>query len=230
MVTTPAGDPVAMVHCNNFLGDIDAWVKLFGDAAKALGANVSTAALYDTLYEAALKGDADCGGLMACNYISGEHVTGFTDGRPLFMRMPAAGLTLPNFMRAHLNAACASLHIGMRILSGERVSLDSIMGHGGFFKTPLVGQRVMASALGAPVNVMATASEGGPWGMAILAAYMMNGGGAAFDDYLADKVFAGAECTTVKPEPADVAGYAAFIKRYEAGLAVERAAVEALRF
>ena len=228
MVTTPSGDPVAMVHCNNFLSDIDAWVKLLGDAAASLGAQFDTDKLYSTLYTLALEGDADCGGLMANNYISGEHVTGFTEGRPLFMRLPSASLSLPNFMRTHLCSACASLNIGMDILFGEHVALDSIMGHGGFFKVPGVGQRIMAAALGAPVNVMATASEGGPWGMAILASYMMNNHGETLADYLSARVFAGAECSSVAPDPADIAGFAAFIERYKASLAVERTAVEVL--
>ena len=228
MVTTPSGDPVAMVHCNNFLSDIDAWVKLLGDAARALGAEFDVDKLYNTLYTLALEGDADCGGLMANNYISGEPVTGFNDGRPLFMRTPEAGFNLPNFMRTHLSSACASLKIGMDILFEEQVKIDSIIGHGGFFKVPGVGQRIMAAALGAPVNVMATASEGGPWGMAILAAYMKNNGGESLADYLSGHVFADIECSAVRPDSADEAGFAAFMQRYKASLAVERAAVEAL--
>ena len=228
MVATPSGDPVAMVHCNNFLTDIDAWVKLLGDAAAALGAEFDTNKLYSTLYNLALEGDADCGGVMTNNYISGEHVTGFTEGRPLFMRVPEASFNLPNFMRSHLCSACASLTIGMGILFGEQVELNSIMGHGGFFKIPGVGQRIMAAALGAPVNVMATASEGGPWGMAILASYMMNNQGEELADYLSGNVFADAECSTVEPDAADQAGFMTFMKRYKASLAVERAAVEVL--
>lgn len=228
MITTPSGDPVAMVHCNNFLSDIDAWVKLLGDAAAALGAQFDTNKLYSTLYNLALEGDADCGGLITNNYISGEHVTGFTEGRPLFMRGPEAKFNLSNFMRAHLCSACASLKIGMDILFGEHVELNSIMGHGGFFKVSGVGQRIMAAALGAPVNVMATASEGGPWGMAILASYMKNSQGKEFADYLSGNVFAGAECSTVEPDAADEAGFVAFMKQYQASLAVERAAVEVL--
>jgi sugar (pentulose or hexulose) kinase len=228
MVTTPSGDPVAMVHCNNFLSDIDAWVKLLGEAAKALGAQFDAGKLYSTLYNVSLEGDADCGGLIANNYISGEHVTGFTEGRPLFMRMQEASLNLPNFMRAHLCSACASLKIGMDILFGEHVELNAITGHGGFFKVPGVGQRIMAAALGAPVKVMTTAGEGGPWGMAVLASYMKYNGGEELADYLSGHVFADAECTTVEPVPADQAGFMTFMKRYKASLTVERAAVEAL--
>lgn len=227
MVTTPSGEPVAMIHCNNFLGDIDAWVKLLGDAAKAMGAEFDTDKLYNTLYNSALEGDADCGGLLSFNYISGEHITGFSEGRPLFARLPEAKLSLPNFMRAHLYSACASLKIGMDILFKENVKLDSMTGHGGFFKVPVVGQRIMAAVMGTPVNVMKTASEGGPWGMAILAAYMKNNRGEGLADYLSDSVFAGAECSVVKPDDADVAGFEAFVERYKAGFAVERAATEA---
>jgi sugar (pentulose or hexulose) kinase len=227
MVTTPSGDPVAMVHCNNFLSDVDAWIRLLGDAARALGAQFDTDKLYSTLFSSALQGDADCGGLINFNYISGEHVTGFASGRPLFMRDPDSRLSLENFMRAQLYGACASLKIGMDILFGEHVKIDSITGHGGFFKVPGVGQRIMAAALGAPVSVMATAGEGGPWGIAILAAYMSNNKGEPLADYLSERVFAGARCSAVEPEPAAEAGFAAFMERYKAGLAVERAAVEA---
>ena len=228
MVTTPSGDPVAMVHCNNFLSDIDAWVKLLGDAAKVLGAEFDINTLFSTLYNLALEGDADCGGLMVNNYISGEPITGFTDGRPLFMRTPEASFNLQNFMRAHLFSACASLKIGMDILFEEQVQIDSIIGHGGFFKVPGVGQRIMATALGTPVSVMATASEGGPWGMAILAEYMKNGRGERLADYLSEHVFVDTECSVVEPDSADETGFVMFMERYKASLAVERAAIEAL--
>ena len=228
MVATPFGDPVAMVHCNNFLSDIDAWVKLLGDAAKALGAEFDMNKLYGTLYTLALEGDADCGGLMTNNYVSGEPITGFANGRPLFMRTPESNFNLSNFMRAHLYSACASLKIGMDILFEEKVQLDSIIGHGGFFKVPGVGQKVMATALDTPVCVMVTASEGGPWGMAILAAYMNNSRGESLADYLSKHVFAGAECNVVEPDDAEKEGFVAFIERYKASLPVEQAAVEAL--
>jgi sugar (pentulose or hexulose) kinase len=229
MVTTPSGSPVAMVHCNNFSSDVDAWVKLLGEAAKVLGAKFDMDKLYGTLYGCALEGEADGGGLMEYNYISGEHVTGFTEGRPLFMRTPDANFSLANFMRTQLCSACASLKIGMDILFGENVELDSITGHGGFFKVPGVGQKIMAAALGAPVNVMSTAGEGGPWGMAVLAAYMNNNNGKTLEDYLSDSVFADAECTSVEPDAADEAGFAVFMKRYKEGLIVERSAVEFFR-
>ncbi|MFA5676114.1 MAG: FGGY-family carbohydrate kinase [Christensenellales bacterium] len=229
IVATPSGDPVAMVHCNNFLGDIDAWVKLIAEAAEALGAKFDTDKLYNNLYNVALEGDADGGGLLSFNYISGEHVTGFEQGRPLFMRVPDAKFNLANFMRTHLYSACASLKIGVDILFKENVKLDSITGHGGFFKVPVVGQRLMAALTQAPVSVMPTASEGGPWGMAILAAYMKNKGNETLADYLS-RVFASAECRTEKPDPSDIAGFKIFIERYKAGFAVERAAAKALNF
>lgn len=230
MVTTPSGDAVAMVHCNNCLGDLDAWVKLLGEAAKLLGAQFDTKTLYSKLLNNALHGAADCGGLLSYNYISGEHVTGFTQGRPLFMRTPDSAFNLANFMRTHLYSALASLKIGIKILlEDEGAALDSITGHGGFFKDANVGQRIMAAAMGAPVTVMATAGEGGPWGMAVLAAYMMNKQDDTLPDYLSSCVFANAECTTVAPISDDTEGFAAFMQRYQAGLPVEQSAVETIQ-
>lgn len=230
MVTTPAGDPVAMVHCNNCSSDIDAWVRLLGEAAALLGAQFDTGALYNQLLNQALAGSADCGGLLSYNYVSGEPVTGLSTGRPLFMRAPDAKFSLANFMRTHLYSACASLKIGMDILlENEHTELDSMMGHGGFFKVRGVGQRMMSAALGTPVSVMATAGEGGPWGMAVLAAYMKNGGGKTLAGYLSGDVFQDAECTTAEPDPADVRGFAEFMRQYKSCLAVEKAAAEAFR-
>jgi len=231
MVTTPSGDPVAMVHCNNCLGDLDAWVRLLGEAGKLLGAQFDTKTLYSKLLNHALDGGADCGGLLSYNYISGEHVTGFEEGRPLFMRTPDAAFTLANFMRTHLYSSLASLKIGMKILlEDEGAALDSITGHGGFFKDANVGLRIMAAAMGAPVTVMSTAGEGGPWGMAVLAAYMMNKQDQTLPDYLSDGVFADSQSTTADPIPEDIAGYKAFHEKYEAGLCAERKAVEVFRF
>lgn len=229
MVTTPAGDAVAMVHCNNCLGDLDAWVKLLGDAAKMLGAQFDMDKLYGTLVSSALEADKACGGLLSYNYISGEHITGFEQGRPMLLRTQDAQLTVANFMRTHMYSAVASLKIGMRILlDQEGAAIESITGHGGYFKVGNVGQRMMAAAMGAPVTVMSTASEGGPWGMAILAAYMMQGRGKTLPDYLSDIVFASSESETVKPDAADAAGFNTFLTCYEAGLSVERAAVQTL--
>ncbi len=227
MVTTPSGDAVAMVHCNNCTGDLDAWVKLLGEAAKLLGADFDTRTLYSILLNKAFSGDADGGGLLSFNYISGEHLTGLEQGRPLFMRAPESALTLSNFMRTHLYAACASLSIGMKILLEEEgAALDSITGHGGFFKDANVGQRIMSAVMGAPVTVMATAGEGGPWGMAILAAYMMSKQSDTLPDYLSGRVFSGSEAVTVAPDAADAAGFRTFMKRYEAALDTERKAAE----
>jgi sugar (pentulose or hexulose) kinase len=228
LVTTPSGDAVAMVHCNNCTGDIDAWMKLLGEAASLLGAQFDMNALYGKLFACGLEGDTDCGGLLSYNYISGEHVTGLTEGRPLFVRLPNASFSLANFMRTHLYSACASLKIGMKVLTEqERAALDSVTGHGGFFKVPGVGQRIMAAAINAPVTVMATAGEGGPWGMALLAAYMVNKQDESLNDYLGNRVFSNAQCATAMPVASDVAGFEAFMKQYQAALNVEKAAAQA---
>lgn len=229
MVTTPAGNPVAMVHCNNCLGDLDAWVKLLGEAGRLLGAEFDINALYRKLLNEALSGDADCGGLLSYNYISGEHVTELEEGRPMFVRTTDSSFTLANFMRTHLYSSLASLKMGMRILIEEEgASIDSITGHGGFFKVTNVGLRIMATAMGVPATVMATAGEGGPWGIAILAAYMMNKQGKTLADYLSDSVFTNSERTTVAPKDSDIEGFGAFMQRYKAGLDIERKAVEAI--
>lgn len=230
MVTTPAGAPVAMVHCNTCTSDLNAWVALLGQAAEALtGQKLPPERLYGVLYRAALDGAPDCGGLTAVNYYAGEPVTGLTGGRPLFLRRPEAALTLPDFMRAHLNSAVATLRLGMDLLAGEGVRVDTLLGHGGLFKTPVVGQRLLAAALEIPVACMETAGEGGPWGMALLAAYMLRRReGQTLEDYLAHQVFAGAASTTVAPDPADVAGFRAFLENYRAALQAEKAAVEYL--
>ena len=231
MVTTPAGAPVAMVHCNNCTSDLNAWVKLFGQFAEAAGFELDANKLYGTLYRKAMEADADLGGLLAYNYFSGEHVTGFNEGRPLFARTPDSRFTLANFMRTHLNTALASLKIGMNILLvDEGVEVDSILGHGGLFKTKGVGQPILAAALNAPVSVMETAGEGGPWGMALLASYMVDKQeGERLEDYLANRIFAGMPCETVAPNPADVEAFNAYIDRFREGLPIERAAVESIR-
>lgn len=227
MVTTPTGKPVAMVHCNNCTSDLDAWVRLFGEAMGALGLTPSATELYGTLYRAALTGDKDGGGLVSCNYLSGEHLTGFHEGRPLFARTPNSGFTLPNFMRTLLFSAMATLKIGMDILvDGEGVALEKMLGHGGLFKTPAVGQTLMAGALNLPVAVMESAGEGGAWGIALLAAYAVQKDQAEpLETYLAHRVFSGYTVTSIAPDPADVAGFADYLTRYKALLEVERAAV-----
>lgn len=231
MVTTPDGMPVAMVHCNNCTSDLNAWVNLFDQFAETFGMKIDKNDLYGTLYRKALEADADCGGLVAYNYFSGEPVTGLNEGRPMFVRMPDADFTLANFMRSHLYSALAALKVGNDILlKEEKVAVDSLMGHGGLFKTPVVGQQILAAALNAPVTVMDTASEGGPWGMAVLAAYMMEKGeNEGLADYLSEKIFAGQTGTTIAPQASDVAGFDAFMTKYVATLSAEKAAVEGMR-
>ncbi|RPI86589.1 MAG: ATPase [Chloroflexi bacterium] len=231
MVTTPTGRPVAMVHSNNCTSDLNAWVDLFQEFTCVLGVEMSESRLYETLYKIALTGDADGGGLLAYNYFSGEHITHLEEGRPLFVRTPESRFTLANFMRVHLFSALGALKIGLDILfEQEQVKIDRILGHGGFFKTKEVGQKIMATAMDVPVSVMATASEGGAWGMALLASYMLHKtGNETLETYLSEKVFAGEHATTIAPDPADVAGFATFMERYKKGLVIERAAVAGLR-
>jgi sugar (pentulose or hexulose) kinase len=231
MVTTPDGNPVAMVHCNNCTSDLNAWVNLFDEFAGKFGLKIDKNDLYGTLYKEALLADTDCGGLMAYNYFSGEPVTGLNEGRPMFVRTPDAKFTLANFMRSHLYSAVATLKIGNDILlKEENVQVDSLMGHGGLFKTPVVGQQLMAAAFDSPVTVMDTASEGGAWGMAVLAAFMNEkADNETLPDYLTNKVFAGQTGTTIAPKAEDVAGFDAFVEKYKSTLKAEKAAVEGLR-
>lgn len=231
MVTTPDGMPVAMVHCNNCTSDLNAWVNLFDQFADAFGMKIDKNDLYGTLYRKALEADTDCGGLMAYNYFSGEPVTGLNEGRPLFVRTPDAKFTLANFMRSHLYSALAALKVGNDILlKKEKVAVDSITGHGGLFKTPVVGQQILAAALNAPVTVMDTASEGGAWGIAILAAYMVEKGEKeSLGDYLNNKIFAGQTGTTIAPKAEDVEGFDRFMEKYVKTLAAEKAAVESFK-
>ncbi len=231
VVTTPVGDLVAMVHCNNCTSDINAWVNIFREFAGCLGVEISTPKLYDTLYFKAMEGDADCGGLMSYCYFSGEHITGFEEGRPLFVRTPESKFNLANFMRSHLYTSLGALKIGLDILfKREDVKVDRILGHGGLFKTEGVGQKILAAAIDAPVSVMSTASEGGAWGIALLAAYMLNKAeGETLQAYLNDKVFSGKTGVTIYPDKADVDGFNKFIESYSAALPVERAAVECIK-
>lgn len=231
LVTTPAGDLVGMVHCNNCTSDLNAWVSLFGEFAKALDISVDTSKLFSVLYNKALEGDTDCGGLLSYGYISGEHITHFEEGRPLFVRKPNAKFNLANFMRVHLYTSLGALKTGLDILfKEENVAVDSVLGHGGLFKTEGVGQRILAAAMNTPVTVMETAGEGGAWGMAILADYMLRKEeNETLDSYLSDRVFADMKGSTIKPDSNDVEGFDKFMELYTAGLKVERAAVEALR-
>ncbi len=229
LVTTPAGAPVAMVHCNNCTNDTNAWVSVLAEAARLFGAEPSTGELYTKLYEKSLEGDADCGGVLVCNYLAGEGVTHLDAGRPLVARTPETRFTLANFFRAQLYATMATLKLGMDILAGEGVAIDSLTGHGGLFKTPVVGQRYMAAACGAPVTCMDTAGEGGPYGMALLAAYLLDKDpGESLGDFLSQRVFAKATGSTVQPEQADQAGFDDYIRRYKALLEVERTAAQVL--
>jgi sugar (pentulose or hexulose) kinase len=231
MVTTPTGKPVAMVHSNNCTSDLNAWVDLFQEFTQALGVEMSESKLYETLYQKALTGDADGGGLLAYNYFSGEHLTHFEEGRPLFVRTPESRFTLSNFMRVHLFSALGALKIGLDILfEQEQVKIDQILGHGGFFKTKEVGQKIMAAAMNVPVSVMETAGEGGAWGIALLASYMLHKAmNEPLEDYLSNKVFAEENGMTITPDQGDVDGFTTFMERYKKGLIIERAAVDGLR-
>ena len=230
MVTTPDGAPVAMVHCNNCTSDINAWVNLFSEFSELMGLPVEKGELFLKLFRKAMEGEADCGGLMSFNYFSGEGVTALDEGRPVFARTPNARFTLANFMRTHLLSALATLKIGLDILTQtEQVRIDKLYGHGGFFKTPEVGQKMLSAAVGAPVSVMKTAGEGGPYGMALLAAYMLRKDeGETLADYLDRKVFADASSTTLMADQSDVAGFSIFLSRYKKALPMERAATEVL--
>ena len=227
LVTTPTGKPVAMVHCNNCTNDMNAWVGVLKETAQLFGAAPDNGELYTKLYEKSLEGDGDCGGVLVCNYLAGEGVTHMDEGRPMVVRRPDSKFTLANFLRAQLYATMSTLKIGMDILAGEQVAIDSLTGHGGLFKTPVVGQKYMAAACNAPVTCMETAGEGGPYGMALLAAYMVNKAeGESLEAYLNAHVFNGVSGVTMKPDAADVAGFNAYIAQYKALLAVERTAIE----
>lgn len=230
MVTTPTGKPVAMVHCNTCTSDLNAWVRMLAEFAEACGAKMDMNDLYTLLFNKAMEGDKDGGGLVAFNYYAGEPVTGLAEGCPLFTRLPDAPLTLKNFMRTQLYSALATLKIGMDILEKEQVAIDCVLGHGGYFKTKGVGQSILAAAINSPVTVMSTASEGGAWGIALLAEYMQRKeAGETLESYLAEKVFSAMASETLEPDPADVEGFKRYIERYQACLTAEKAAAEALK-
>ncbi len=228
MVTTPDGSPVAMVHCNNCTSDLNAWVNLFKEYEELLGIPVNMDEIYSKLYNIALTGDADCGGLLSYNYISGEPVTGIADGRPLFVRSANDKFSLANFMRTHLYASVGVLKIGNDILfNEEKVKVDRITGHGGLFKTKGVGQRVLAAAINSPISVMETAGEGGAWGIALLGSYLVNNEKKqSLADFLDENVFVGDAGVEISPVPEDVAGFNAYIENYKAGLPIEEAAAK----
>ena len=229
LVTTPVGDLVAMVHCNNGTSDLDAWVGLFAEFARSAGVELDSTTVYGTLYAQALEGDPDGGGLLAYNYLSGEPLASLDHGRPLFARTPNGRMSLPNFMRTHLLATLATLREGMDLLvTRENVALDSMFAHGGLFKTRTVGQRLLAAAIRTPVSVGEIAGEGGAWGMALLADFLRDGRYDRLGDYLASEVFRKAETETIAPVDDDVTGFDAYMRRHRAGMPVERSAIEAL--
>jgi sugar (pentulose or hexulose) kinase len=228
LVTTPSGKPVAMVHCNNCSSEIDGWIKLFAELLENMGHKPVKDELYSVLYNKALSADADGGNLLAYNYLSGEHITGFEEGRPLFLRKQNSNFTLGNFMRTLLFSAMGTLRIGMDILAlNEQVRLDKLLGHGGIFKTKGVAQQLMAGALNVPVAVMASAGEGGAWGIALLAAYMINKTeDETFEAYLDQRVFAQESINLIEPKAEDIEGFNLFLQRYKDGLNIEKAAIE----
>lgn len=230
IVTTPVGDNVAMVHCNNCTSDLNAWVGLFEEFADLFGMQININDIYEKLYKNALLGEKDCDGLVAFNTYSGEPVIGTNEGRPMFVRQPDAKMNLANFFRTHLYASLATLKIGCDILfKEENVKVDTILGHGGLFKTEGVGQSVLAAAMNAPVSVMTTAGEGGPWGMAVLAAYMVyKNEKESLADYLDEKVFKGEKGSVLEPNEEDVKGFDAYIKRYQAAIKIQNVAIETL--
>ena len=234
MVTTPDGSPVAMAHCNNCTSDLDAWVNMFDSAMTHMGKKPDKTELYRTLYQAALKADPDAGGLVSVNYLSGEHISGFHEGRPLFVRTPDSKFTVGNFMRSLLFSSMATLKIGLDILiKDEGVTVSKLLGHGGLFKTPIVGQSMMASALNIPVAVMESAGEGGAWGIALLAAFAVCKADVpnaeTLQDFLENTVFSDSTVSTIAPIEEDVKGFEVYFERYKAALSIERAAVDNLK-
>ena len=223
IVTTPEGLPVAMVHCNNCCSELDTWVSMFGEFAALLGNSIDKSRLYEILYRNAMSGDCDCKGITAYNYLSGEHVTNITNGRPMYFRLPDSKMNLANFIKAQLYASVATLKIGMDVLfKQENVNAESFFAHGGLLKIPQVAQQILANALNTPVSVMETAGEGGAWGMALLAAFMMNQSNKSLGEWMADEVFNNLKTKTLQPEEKGVLGFEGYIKRYKAGLSAER--------
>ncbi len=230
MVTTPDGYPVAMSHANNGTSDLNAWVNIFKEFTELFGIQADMGDLFGKLYRNSLTGDPDCGGVLPYGYFSGEGITHLNEGRPMLIRMPDSRFTLANFMRANLYSSLGAVKLGLDILlKEEKVKVEKIMGHGGLFKTKGVAQRYLAAAVNAPVTVMDTASEGGPWGEALLAAYMLDGKGRSLSEYLNEEIFASQSGSTIAPTEEDVAGFEAFMARYKAGIPAERAAVECLK-
>ncbi len=228
LVTTPVGDLVAMVHCNNGASELGAWATLFGEFAAALGHPSEPDQVFGTLLRSALEGDPDGGGLLAYNYLSGEPITGCEEGRPLVVRTPDSSLSLGNFARTLVYSAFGTLSIGMEALAEEGVELDVMVAHGGLFRTEGVAQRLLAAALGIPVAVGRGAAEGGAWGIALLACFLAAPEGTGLAAYLEEHVFVGDRPSARPPDADDARGFASFLDRYRSGLPVERAAIDAL--
>lgn len=229
VVTTPTGQQVAMVHCNSCSSDINAWIGLFSEVGRVMGADWKTGDLFTTLFREAMKGEKDCGGLVSFNYLAGEPVTGVPEGRPMLVRLPDAKMTLANFMRTQIYASMETLKAGMDIMAQENVPIDRVYGHGGLFKTEGVAQNLLAAAIHAPVTVMETAGEGGAWGIALLADYMLNGASLSLEDYLDQKVFSGMKQHTVQPDPEDAAGFDTYMRRFLGCIPAQIAAAEGLK-
>lgn len=232
MVTTPTGFPCAMSHANNGTSDLNAWVGLFAEFSRLMEYETSTGELFQKLYTNSLNGDADCGGLLAYGYYSGENITMINEGRLAFLRTPESRFNLANFMKVHLYTSLGAVKIGLNILmEDEKVKVERIMGHGGFFKTEGVGQRYLAGAVGVPVTVMDTASEGGAWGIALLAGYMIDRQeGEKLEDYLETKIFKELSGKIIEPYPEDVAGFDEFMKHYKVGLEIEKTAINCMNW
>ena len=227
IVTTPVGKQVGMVHCNSCTSDINAWVALFREFAELMGFKTDAGEVFTRLFKKAMEGEKDCGGLVSFNYYAGEPVTGLSEGRPMLIRTPDARMNMANFMRTQIYASLETLKAGMDIMAKENVPIDEVYGHGGLFKTPVVGQRILAAALNSPISVMETAGEGGAWGIALLASYLVNNEKKLnLADWLDEVVFAGNTGVEIAPDPEDVAGFNAYIENYKKGLAIEKAATE----
>jgi len=230
IVTTPAGKQVGMVHCNSCSSDINAWVNLFREFGEIMGRSFSPGEIFTKLFNKAMEADKDCGGLVSFNYYAGEPVTGLAEGRPMLVRLPDAKMNMANFMRAQIYASMETLKYGMEIMNREKVAIDRVYGHGGLFKTPGVAQSILAAAIHAPVTVMETAGEGGAWGIAVLAGYMLyKKDGQTLEDYLDQQVFSGMAQSTLQPDPSDEAGFDQYMERFIACIPAQKAAVDGLK-
>ncbi len=230
IVTTPAGKQVGMVHCNSCTSDINAWVTLFREFAEIMGMKTDAGDVYTRLFRKAMDGEKDCGGIVSFNYYAGEPVTGLSEGRPMLIRMPDARMNMANFMRAQIYASMETLKAGMEIMNREKVAIDRVYGHGGLFKTEGVAQNLLAAAIHAPVTVMETAGEGGAWGIALLAEYMIRANaGETLEDYLQNHVFDGMKQITVSPDPEDETGFDRYMERFMACIPAQKAAVEGMK-